>query len=120
VSFESPILKAIAANVTTSLNICNLAEDCPNLQRLTTTSTAYVQPHRSGPIYEELVSLPYPATELLEDLRLHPEDEANILRFKGHQNTYTLTWLRSGKKYFDHPHVTTSYVQIFARQSLER
>jgi thioester reductase-like protein len=31
VSFESPILEAIAANVTTSLNICDLAEDCPNL-----------------------------------------------------------------------------------------
>jgi fatty acyl-CoA reductase len=91
VSFESPILEAIAANVTTSLNICDLAEDCPNLQRITTTSTAYVQPHRSGPIYEELVSLPYPATKLLEDIRLHPEHEVNILRFTGHQNTYTLS-----------------------------
>jgi alcohol-forming fatty acyl-CoA reductase len=91
VSFESPILEAIAANVTTSVNICDLAEDCPNLQRLTTTSTAYVQPHKSGPIYEELVSLPYPATELLEDIRLHPENEADILRFTSHQNTYTLT-----------------------------
>jgi len=91
VSFESPILEAITANVTTSRNICDLAEDCPNLHRLTTTSTAYVQPHRSGPIYEELVGLPSPATKLLEDIRLHPDDEVEILRFTGHQNTYTLS-----------------------------
>jgi fatty acyl-CoA reductase len=121
VSFESPILEAITANVTTPLNICDLAEHCPNV---TTTSTAYVQRHRSGPIYEELVSLPYPATKLLENIRLHPEDEADILRFTSHQNTYTLTkCYHREKRHTTHHYCKTEYhlrQQIFSLSWLDR
>ncbi len=91
VSFEAPILEAVGANITTALNVCNLAKDCPNLQRLTTTSTAYVQPHINGGIYEKLVDLPCPVGELLEDILEQRSTEAEILQLTAHQNTYTLT-----------------------------
>lgn len=50
VSFDSSLDVLLAENVTASLNILQLAQECPNLQRLILTSTAYVTPHTKEPI----------------------------------------------------------------------
>lgn len=50
VSFNSPINVLLAENVTASLNILQLAQKCPKLEHLITTSTAYVTPNTKGPI----------------------------------------------------------------------
>lgn len=50
VSFDSSINVLLAENVTASLNILQIAQKCPGLQRLILTSTAYVTPHTSEPI----------------------------------------------------------------------
>lgn len=50
VAFDSPLDVLLAENVTASLNILELAQDCPNMQRLVLTSTAYVTPHTKEPI----------------------------------------------------------------------
>lgn len=50
VSFDSPIDVLLAENVAASLNILQLAQSCSKLERLVTTSTAYVTPNRNGPI----------------------------------------------------------------------
>jgi fatty acyl-CoA reductase len=90
VSFELPIAEAIAANINATLNVYDLARDCPRLTRIVSTSTAYVTPHSVNPMYETLVPLPYPASEILEDIRLGKIGE-ELLRVTGHPNTYTLT-----------------------------
>lgn len=50
VSFDTSINVLLAENVTASLNILQLSQQCPNLQRLVVTSTAYVTPNTKGPI----------------------------------------------------------------------
>lgn len=50
VSFDSPMSTLLAENVTASLNILQLAQKCPHLERLVATSTAYVTPNTKGPI----------------------------------------------------------------------
>ncbi|KAE9364246.1 hypothetical protein N431DRAFT_447441 [Stipitochalara longipes BDJ] len=91
ISFELPILQAVAANVDATLNVYDLARDCLKLQRIVSTSTAYVTPHTSDPIYETLVTLPAQASKILEDIRSTKITEAELLRLTRHPNTYTLT-----------------------------
>ncbi|TAQ84943.1 hypothetical protein B7494_g6734 [Chlorociboria aeruginascens] len=89
--FELSVGQAASANITTSLNICELARSCPYVRRLVVTSTAYVTPHTLGPIRETLVPLFRPAAMLLEDIESGNVADAEILRITGHPNTYTLT-----------------------------
>lgn len=50
VAFDSAFNVLLAENVTASLTILQLAQDCPNLKHLVLTSTAYVTPHTKEPI----------------------------------------------------------------------
>lgn len=50
VAFDSSLNVLLAENVTASINILELAQQCPGLQRLILTSTAYVTPHTKEPI----------------------------------------------------------------------
>lgn len=91
VDFELPLMEAIEANVSTSMNVLELAKNSPGLQRFVSTSTAYVTPHKSGPISEVLVPLPWPAERLYEDIKSGKRHEHDVLAATGHPNTYTLT-----------------------------
>lgn len=90
VAFESSLDVLLAENVTASLNILNLAKACVNLQRLILTSTAYVTPHTTEPILEQMVVLPRSPQEILEDLHEGRKDATQILAETGHPNYYTL------------------------------
>lgn len=90
VAFESSLNVLLAENVTASLNILNLAQTCPNLQRLILISTAYVTPHTTEPILEQIVVLPRAPQEILEDLHEGRKDPDQILAETGHPNYYTL------------------------------
>lgn len=50
VAFDSSLNVLLAENVTASINILELAQQCPGLRRLVLTSTAYVTPHTTEPI----------------------------------------------------------------------
>jgi 1-acyl-sn-glycerol-3-phosphate acyltransferase len=93
VEFDLPLAQAAQANIETSLNLLELAQRCPGLERLVCVSTAYVTPHRGDdvPIAETLAPLPAPAAELLGRIREGRADEAGWLARSGHPNTYTLT-----------------------------
>ena len=87
VEFDLPIAEATAANVTTALEVLELARACPALVSMVSVSTAYVTAWHDGPIDERLAPLPAPAAELLA--RAERGDE--LLAVTGHPNTYTLT-----------------------------
>lgn len=93
VSFDLPIRAATRSNVTTALNVLELARRCPRLERLVSVSTAYVTPHtgNDSPISEALSPLPAPAEELLARIEGGTAAEAELLARSGHPNTYTLT-----------------------------
>lgn len=91
VSFELPILDAVAANVDGTMEVYDLAKASPYLVQLVTTSTAYVAPHTNLPIDESLLNLPYPAQSLLNGIRIGKWTEAQLLKMTSHPNTYTLT-----------------------------
>lgn len=93
VSFDLPLAEAARANITTSLNLLELARDCDRLERLVYVSTAYVTPHpgEAVPIEEVLAPLPGTATEIYRSILEGTADEATLLRRSGHPNTYTLT-----------------------------
>ena len=93
VQFDLPIRQAAAANVTTALEVLELARACPRLESLVSVSTAYVTPHRGDQetVLEELASLPQDAATLYESIRGGEVDEKALLAQTGHPNTYTLT-----------------------------
>jgi 1-acyl-sn-glycerol-3-phosphate acyltransferase len=93
VEFDLPLAEAARANIETSLNLLELAQGCPRLERMVCVSTAYVTPHTGAdvPISEALAPLPAPAAELLAAIREDRADEAAWLARSGHPNTYTLT-----------------------------
>lgn len=91
ISFEAPLAESVTANVDATLNVYKFARDCPKLQRFVSTSTAYVSPQTSDPLYESLVPLPEPASKLLEDIRSERINEVEVLQLTRHPNTYTLT-----------------------------
>lgn len=90
VSFDSPLNVLLAENVTASVNILQLAQSCQALRRLILTSTAYVTPHTKEPIWEQLVDLPRPAQQILDDLHEGRKDPDQVLAETGHPNYYTL------------------------------
>ncbi len=93
VSFDLPIAAAARSNITTALNLLELARHCPRLERFVAVSTAYVTPHTddAAPIPEALSPLPVPAEELLASIESGTAAEAALLARSGHPNTYTLT-----------------------------
>lgn len=90
VAFDSAFNVLLAENVTASLTILQLAQSCLNLKHLVLTSTAYVTPHTTEPIWERLVDLPRPAQEILDDLHNGRKDPDQIRAETGHPNNYTL------------------------------
>jgi alcohol-forming fatty acyl-CoA reductase len=93
VSFDLPVADAVRANVTTSLNVLELARTCARLERLVCVSTAYVTPHPGDgvAIEETLAPLPGPADEIYLSILKGRTVEAELLARSGHPNTYTLT-----------------------------
>jgi alcohol-forming fatty acyl-CoA reductase len=93
ISFDLPLQSAARSNVTTALNVLEMARHCSRLERLVSVSTAYVTPHADNdtPIAESLSPLPAPAEELLASIENGTAVEAELLKRSGHPNTYTLT-----------------------------
>jgi thioester reductase-like protein len=93
VQFDLPLAEAAAANVTSALNVLDLAQDCPHLASMVNVSTAYVTPHNGGEsvVEERLAPLPLPAREIYDSILEGSADEAALLAETGHPNTYTLT-----------------------------
>lgn len=93
VSFDLPIADAARSNITTSLNVLELARSCPRLERLICVSTAYATPHpgHGVPVEEELAPLPAPAGDLYRAITDGTANETEFLARSGHPNTYTFT-----------------------------
>lgn len=93
VQFDLPIQHAASANISTALEMLDLAKECRRLESLVSVSTAYVTPHRGDkrPVTEELAPLPAPAAELYDGIMRGEIDENELLAKTGHPNTYTLT-----------------------------
>jgi len=94
VQFDLPVKDAATANVSTALEILDLAKSCRKLETLVSVSTAYVTPHScsdSGNVSEALAPLPRPAAELYDAIMRDEVDDKELLAETGHPNTYTLT-----------------------------
>ena len=91
VKFNLPVAQAARANITASLNMLELAQRMPRLERFVYVSTAYVTPERGRPIEEELVGLSQPASELYDACLNGSMTEAELLARTGHPNSYTMT-----------------------------
>ncbi|CAI7636082.1 unnamed protein product [Penicillium bialowiezense] len=91
VKFDQSMAEAADTNVSTTLNVLSFAKKCTQLQHLITTSTAYVTPHRCGPIFETLSPLPQPAEDLHKSILKGEMSDARILEYTQHPNTYTLS-----------------------------
>lgn len=93
VEFNLPIADAAAANITSALNVLDLAKRCRHLERMVSVSTAYVTPWRPGndPIYETLVPLPRAPDATYRSILDGTANEKALLAETGHPNTYTFT-----------------------------
>ncbi|MCE9625967.1 MAG: SDR family oxidoreductase [Deltaproteobacteria bacterium] len=93
VEFDLPLAVAAKANITSSLNVLELAKSCKTLQRFVNVSTAYVTPHRgdSVPVPEAPVPLPRSAREIYQTILSGRFDTKALLKETGHPNTYTYT-----------------------------
>ncbi|KAH7459336.1 hypothetical protein FOMA001_g20058 [Fusarium oxysporum f. sp. matthiolae] len=91
IKFDSTVSEAISSNIDSSCHILALAKNCDNLQRLVITSTAYVTPPQQGPIYESLVDLPSPASQIASELRNGVLGKEEAIAATGHPNIYSLS-----------------------------
>ena len=93
VQFDLALQEAATANITTALEILELAKSCRRLESLVSVSTAYVTPHGSDGriVPERLAPLPRLAADLYEAIARGEADEEELLAETGHPNTYTLT-----------------------------
>ncbi len=91
VEFDLPIADAAAANITSALNVLEMARGCRMLQRMVSVSTAYVTPWRKEAIHETLVPLPRSAASIYQSILAGKADEKALLAETGHPNTYTFT-----------------------------
>ncbi|KAH7000707.1 male sterility protein-domain-containing protein [Ilyonectria destructans] len=91
IKFDSEVSEAVSSNIDSSLNILALAEKCCYLRQLVITSTAYVTPPQEDPIYEKLVDLPQPASELTSELRNEVLGKQQAIAITGHPNIYSLS-----------------------------
>jgi len=93
VEFDLPIQEAAAANITSCLNMIELAKECERLRQMVAVSTAYVTPHKTDttPVHEVLAALPRDASAIYRSIVDGTADEKALLRETGHPNTYTFT-----------------------------
>ena len=93
VEFNLPIAEAASANITSALNVLDLAKRCKHLQRMVSVSTAYVTPWKPGndPIFEGLVPLPRAPDATYRSILDGTADEKALMAETGHPNTYTFT-----------------------------
>ena len=91
VEFDLPVKDAAAANITTALEVLELARACGKLERMVDVSTAYVSAWHAGEIKETLAHLPRAASEYLGAISDGSRTEAEMLAETGHPNTYTFT-----------------------------
>ena len=76
------------------------------------TSTAYVTPHKAGPINECLMPLLFFAEWLYETIQSGKMSEQKILRMTSHPNTYTITKFLSEHLLMEHKgHVPVTIVR---------
>ena len=90
VRFDQSLATAAEANITVALELLEFAKRCRRLDKMVSVSTAYVTPHREGPLDEELVPLPFDAEQLYTDI-LAGRDARKAFAATGHPNTYTFT-----------------------------
>ncbi len=91
VEFDLPIAEAAAANISSALNMLEVARRCQKLVRMTSVSTAYVTPWRQQPCTETLVPLPRAPLAIYQSILDGTADEKALLAETGHPNTYTFT-----------------------------
>lgn len=91
VTFSSATHELVSDNIISALNLLELARKCQGLQRLVSTSTAFVSPPTSDPIDECLLPLPLPAQEICDMLQDGKSNSKDILQITSHPNLYTLT-----------------------------
>jgi thioester reductase-like protein len=97
VDFHLPVRQAAASNVTSALNVLDLAREMPSLQAMVDVSTAYVTPHRGDDVVieERLAQIPGSAASIYDGILAGDYDasasEARLLAENHHPNTYTLT-----------------------------
>ncbi|MCO4764519.1 MAG: SDR family oxidoreductase, partial [Myxococcales bacterium] len=91
VEFTLPIADAAAANITSALNVLELARGSANLKHMVAVSTAYVNPASRRPMPEALVPMPFEPEEVYADILSGRADEKALMAVTGHANTYTLT-----------------------------
>jgi len=93
VQFDLPLKDAAAANISTALEMLELAKSCRQLESLVSVSTAYVTPHSSdgATVVEELAPLPWLAADAYDAIIRGEANERELLAETGHPNTYTLT-----------------------------
>ncbi|KAK2036374.1 hypothetical protein LZ31DRAFT_580575 [Colletotrichum somersetense] len=91
IKFDAEVSEAVESNVTSSLNILNLAKACKMLQRLVITSTAYSAPPSTAPIHERLPTLPVPADRLFHGLMRGKLQKTDATKLTGYPNIYSLS-----------------------------
>lgn len=91
VEFDLPIAEAASSNITSALNMLEVARSCQRLVRMVSVSTAYVTPHRMGPLPEALAPLPRSAAAIYQSILAGTANEQSMLAETGHPNTYTYT-----------------------------
>ncbi|MBL91203.1 MAG: hypothetical protein CMH56_05230 [Myxococcales bacterium] len=93
IDFDLPIEKATLSNVTSALNMLELAKSCEALQHMVSVSTAYVNKPTKGslPIDEKLVPLKKPASRLLDAIHDDPQKAETLIAENGYPNSYTFT-----------------------------
>lgn len=93
VEFHLPLEKAALANITSSLNMLELARSLGKLKTFVNVSTAYVTPFKKdqGAIDEQLAPLPRPASQIYQEILGGKAVTQKLLEETGHPNTYTLT-----------------------------
>ena len=92
VDFHLPIAQAASANITSALNVLNLASKSANLKHMVDVSTAYVTPSDgTGRIHERLSRLPRSAESIYRSIVDGTASEKDLMAETGHPNTYTYT-----------------------------
>ena len=93
IKFDLPISEAAEANITSSLNMLELARSLNRLQSMVSVSTAYVTTlsDPESPIEECLALLPRSAESIYQSIIDGTALKSELLEETGHPNTYTLT-----------------------------
>lgn len=92
IEFDLPVADAAKANITSTLNIMNLARSCDALRSVVSVSTAYVAPHLPHTKLEEkLVPVPWDVEAIYGDIQAGKVTTEDLVPQSGHPNSYTLT-----------------------------